>query len=410
MPHPPHPARTAPGRSGPRRLPTEFWWLWGGAFVNRACGFLLPFLLLYLTGARGLDLADAALLTACYGAGNLLSQPLGGHLADTAGRRATAVGGLIATAVLVLAMVTVPTAALPAVLVLLGLAGDLFRPATGALIGDIVPGRDRPLAFSLMFWAVNLAFALSGMLAGYLAARSYRLLFCVDAAATALYALGLAYGWRRLPRQRPKPPAGPGGGYRALLTDRLFLAFCLLGMTQSLIYMQAFSTLPLTVRDQNLPQSAYGLLLTVNGLVIVLVQPLLFRRLKAVGGPGRYRLLALSQLLLGLGFGATALCRSTTELALSVTLWTLGEILCASYLLATVADLAPAHLRGRYAGFYGFATALGTAAGPPAGTALYLRAGPAALWGTCLFLATAAALGHLAIGPRCTTRTTTAAA
>lgn len=403
-----HPARAVLRRLGVPRFPAAFWWLWGGAFANRACGFVLPFLLLYLTSGRGMGVAEAGLLVACFGGGSLISQPLGGWLADTVGRRATAVGGLFATAALVLATVAAPTGLLPAVLLLLGVSSDVFRPATGAMISDIVPHRDRPLAFSLMFWAVNLAFALSGVLAGFLADRSYRLLFCVDAAASAAYALGLAHGWRTLPRHRP-PPRAVGESRRTTpLADRLFLAFSFLGLLQSLVYLQAFSTLPLTVRDLGLSQGSYGLLLTVNGLVIVLVQPLLFRRLTAVQGNGRARCLALSQLLLGAGFGATALCDSAVELGLCVGVWTLGEILSASFLLSIASDLAPTRARGRYLGWYGFATAAGAAIGPPAGTALYASAGAPVLWTGCLLLGTAAALGHLAIGSRCASRTRTA--
>src|SRR5574341_515736 len=73
-------------------LPRAFWVLWFGMLVNRAGNFVLPFLAIYLTQARGLSPAQAGIVLALYGAGAAVASPLGGYLADHAGRRATLVG------------------------------------------------------------------------------------------------------------------------------------------------------------------------------------------------------------------------------------------------------------------------------------------------------------------------------
>jgi predicted MFS family arabinose efflux permease len=62
--------------------------------VNRAGSFVVPFLAIYLTQARGFSAAQAGIVAAVYGAGAAVASPLGGFLADHAGRRATLIGAL----------------------------------------------------------------------------------------------------------------------------------------------------------------------------------------------------------------------------------------------------------------------------------------------------------------------------
>ena len=73
-----------------RTLPPAAWILFFGLFLNKFGAFVVPFLALYLTRI-GHPLADAGLAIGAYGVGNLIASLLGGHLADTLGRRKTIV-------------------------------------------------------------------------------------------------------------------------------------------------------------------------------------------------------------------------------------------------------------------------------------------------------------------------------
>src|SRR4051812_22215057 len=70
-------------------LPRIYWFLWTGLLVNRMGGFVYPFLMLYLTGSRGLTVAQAGRIVALYGAGSFAAALVGGRLADRIGRRRT---------------------------------------------------------------------------------------------------------------------------------------------------------------------------------------------------------------------------------------------------------------------------------------------------------------------------------
>ena len=61
-----HPVRGAIARSG---LPATFWFIWTGAFVNRAGGFVAPLLAIYLTEKRGFTVEQVGLFGVLYGAG-----------------------------------------------------------------------------------------------------------------------------------------------------------------------------------------------------------------------------------------------------------------------------------------------------------------------------------------------------
>jgi len=74
-----------------RGLPAAFWTIWCGLVVNRLASFVLPFLSIYLVRDRGFLPAQAGRVLALYGVGVTVAGPLGGFLADRAGRRITMV-------------------------------------------------------------------------------------------------------------------------------------------------------------------------------------------------------------------------------------------------------------------------------------------------------------------------------
>ncbi len=383
-------------------LPRAFWLLWTGTLVNRLGTFVEPFLALYLTKQRGLSVPAAGLVLSLLGVGALCSQLIGGTLADRIGRRATiSIGMWAAAGSLLLLGAARTTPQLLAAALVAGLALDIYRPASSALVADLVPPADRPRAFALLFWAVNLGFAVATSLAGFLAESGYTLLFVLDALTSAAFGVVV---WRGVPETRPATadPAAPAVGYRRVLHDRLLLAVVGLQFAGACVYFQVFVTLPLAMRDAGLPASAFGLVIAINGLVIVLVQPLVAGWL---GRLPRVPLLAASQLVIGLGFGLTAFATGRSGFAGSVVVWTLGEIGTAALAASIVADLAPPLLRGRYSGLFGMSFGAAAVLAPVAGTAVYHGAGADTLWACCAVVGAVVAALQLSLGPAVRRRT-----
>ena len=286
---------------------------------------------------------------------------------------------------------------------------DLYRPASAALIADLVPPADRPRAYGLLFWAVNLGFSIAMVLGGTLARSGFVWLFWADAATCAVAGV---MAWLWLPRDRPRrtQPGVPQPGAEAgtvsrsrhrpgrpagFLRDPVMLAYLALTLCYCFVYLQAYTTLPLAMRLQGLSPQEYGLAMAVNGIVIVALQPWVS------GWLGRHdhcAVLAVGFVVVGLGFGLTALAGSVLAYAATVVVWTLGEIITAGLGAAIVADLAPPSMRGRYSGAYGAMWSAACLLGPLGGTRL-LALSPAVLWCTCGLLATASAAGLLVLAP-----------
>jgi predicted MFS family arabinose efflux permease len=235
---------------------------------------------------------------------------------------------------------------------------------------------------------------------GMLAQAGFRWLFWADALTCGAFA---ALAWRALPAApaRAVAQATQPGGFGGVLRDRVLAAFMLVTLGQMAVYQQGFTTLPIAMHTAGLPPHDYGLVMVLNGVVIVVVQPLAGTWL---GQRDHSLVIVAGNLLLGAGFAVTSLASSLLSYGGAVGIWTLGEIAIAAAGGAVVADLAPAHLRGRYLGLHGAVCSLGALLAPLGGTQL-LDVGAPALWLTCGAVAGAAALGQLALAPAIRRRT-----
>jgi MFS family permease len=380
-------------------LPRPFWVLFAGTVVNRLGQFVQPFLALYLVGGRHVDVGTAGTLVSCFGAGALASQPLGGWLADRYGRRPTLVGGLLTTAAGMGALaVARPLWLIAVCAVALGAAIDVYRPAASAAVADLVASRDRPRAFGLLYWAVNLGVSFSGVAGGLLAERGWWLLFTLDGLTCVVFAALVVRG---VPETHAGRSPDAATGYREVLGDRLLLALAAVTLVGACVYIQAYVALPLSMRADGLAPAAYGLAYAVNPVVIIALQPLTFPALRTLP---QVPLLAASTAVLGVGFFLTGFAHSVPAYALTVLVWTVGEIGFNAVGPSIVNGIAPEHLRGRYNGLIGLAYGASALVGPVAG-AHALEAGRWVVWGGALGLSLVSAGTTALLGPSLRRRT-----
>ncbi|QXJ26925.1 MFS transporter [Actinomadura graeca] len=353
-----------------------------------------PFLGLYLTTTRGLSLGEAGVVMAVLGAGTFAGQLAGGALADRIGRRATLTSATVGSGAAMLALGHARTLpALVAAALVLGVLLDMYRPASQAMVADLISPADRPRAFGLLFWAVNLGWAFAMVLGGTLARQGFLWLFWIDALTCATFGVLV---WRAVPETRRRTAGGARGGFGRVLRDRVMVAFVLITGVFAFVLTQCMTTLPLAMKEEGLGPQAYGIAIAANGVLVVVVQPLagawLSRRDHSL-------VLVAGFALAGVGNGLTAPASSLPAFVGAILVWTAGEIIAAAVLQAVVADLAPADLRGRYSGMYGLAWSAGFLLAPLGGTRLLEAGGPPALWLTCMALALVSAAGQLALAP-----------
>jgi MFS family permease len=389
------PSAAAPWRATLRGqvggLPRAFWWLWVGTLVNRAGTFIEPFLVLYLTGPRDISIRTAGVVLTVWGVGALVSQPIGGALTDRFGRRATLAVTLTATALALAALGFARGLGLITVLAfVLGTVGDMYRPASSAAITDLVTGTDRVRAFALQFWAINLGFSVASVSAGLLLHAGFELLFVLDAATT--FAFGMI-ALRFVPETRPDSDEAPprlADPLRMLARDRLLLAATLLTLAYAVLYIQVTVVLPLAITSSGLSASIFGYVIAINGVLIVVGQPLTISWLARLP---RARTLPCGIALVTVGVAATSLCHATWQFALTVVVWSVGEIATAGSFPALVAALSPPNMRGRYAGAFGLAWGASGLLGPALGAMSFATSSVLTAIG-CLALGSVAAVGQ----------------
>ncbi len=387
------------------QLPRTIHVLCLGTLVNRAGTFLVPFLTLYLTTSLGLGSAFATQAMGLYGLGGIVASLTGGTLADRIGRRTVMVTSMLggAAVLLVFSRLTSPPAILAAVLVF-SFLGEMYRPATQAMIADLTTPEQRPRAFGLMYLTVNLGMTISPIVGGFLAQRSFQWLFWGDAATSTLYAiLLLAVVRETLPSRRaaaagaphePHPPLGRVAG--AIAANRVFLLFLLATFFVNMTYMQTHTTLPLYMKGLGLGPQQYGLIVAVNAAMIVCLQLPFTHFLLRFRREG---ILVVAAAFTAAGLGLTGLATSPWPLAGTVVVWTIGEMMMSPYLATVVADLAPQAMRGSFMGMLSFAYGGALMVGSPIGGAVLARFGAGPLWGGAFGSALLGAALYAAIGP-----------
>ncbi|MFI1091473.1 MFS transporter [Streptomyces sp. NPDC020917] len=394
-----------------RAVPKVVWLLAAGSFANMVVAYTFVYLVLYLTGPRGLPVAQAGLIAGLGGAGLVAGNFTGGWFGDRHGHRRTLVAAAVVSGTGLVCLPLLPLAGLLLVLPVAQYAAGAVRASNSALVAVSVPEGARRQGYAVMRFASNAGFTLGPPIGALLAAHfSYGWLFVADGAGTLCFA---AYAARILPAHgRSRRAAADQGGtatagaatgeaqparapVRLLAELRArpaVLALLAAIVVTDTVYRQQYSTLPVYLTGHGFSTAFYGALLAVNGGVILCLEipvTLALRRAAPL------RIISGGLALVGLGYGALVLGASTaTALALMVLL-TAGEILYKTPATAYVADHSPPGMEGRFQSLYAGASVAGTVLAPPLGAALYAAA-PAALWPTCAGLALAAALGLFA--------------
>jgi MFS family permease len=378
-------------------LPRTFWLLWTGMLINRLGAFVVIFLAIYLTGERGFTQSQAGLVIGLYGAGGAVGTTVGGVLADRWGRRPTLLTAQLGATALMLGLgFAHEYAHIAAATFLLGTFAEAVRPAYSAMMIDVVPVADRTRAFSLHYWGINLGFAIATVCAGLAAQVDYLLLFLVDAGTTLITALITLTLLRETRPAVVRTGTRRQAGIGAVFRDRVFVGFLVLNLGAVLVIFQHMSTLPIAMSADGLSPATFGWVIAVNGVLIVCGQLFVPRLLT---GRDRPRVLAVSTLIIGTGFGLVAYADTAVVFAATVVIWTLGEMMASPSGSALVAELSPTALRGRYQGVNSLSYAVGVAAAPVLGGLVQEHLGDAALWLGCFGLSAVFAVGQWLSGP-----------
>ncbi|MFN2112992.1 MAG: MDR family MFS transporter [Anaerolineales bacterium] len=361
-------------RSIYQEYPRLFWIIMLGMFIDNLGGALIfPFFGLYITSKYNVGMTEVGLLFTILAVSGLFGSLMGGALTDKFGRKVMILAGLVISAASTLLLAFAPTLEFIYLAgLIVGLFGNMAGPAHQAIVADVLPEEKRIDGFGILRVIANLAVVIGPAIGGFLAARSYTILFICDVILSSITALViLILVPETKPEAAPDETGQPAveqtlgqtlGGYFQVLKDRPYMVYILASIFMVLAYMQMNTTLPVFLRDvHGLPDSGYGLLLSLNASMVVLLQFAITRRIRHFAP---MKIMVVGTLIYGLGFALYGFVSVYWLFILAMVIITLGEMLTAPTGQAVVANIAPIDMRGRYMAVFGFSWTIPNAVGP----------------------------------------------
>ena len=162
------------------------------SFIDMLGGSLIfPFFSLFMTRKFNVGMTEVGTMFLVWAlTSGLIGNVLGGALADRFGRKTNMIFGLIASATSALLMVVIKDIVVFYIAIaIVGIFEDIAGPARQAMIADLVPEELRGDAYALFRIVFNLSVTIGPAIGGFMASRSFEMLFFADVVIILLVAL-----------------------------------------------------------------------------------------------------------------------------------------------------------------------------------------------------------------------------
>ncbi|MCC7117289.1 MAG: MFS transporter [Anaerolineales bacterium] len=389
-----------------KQYPNQYWLMTVGVIVSTMGGSMVwPFMLIYASEKLNLQLSAAAMLISIYAATGLFASLLAGALADKIGRKAVMVFSLAMTGLSYFLLMKADTyPEFVALMILIGFSNPLYQVGADAMLADMIPSEKRSDAYSINRIANNAAFALGPAVGGFLASTSYTLAFYAATSGFLTYsALMLVFAKETL-QKNPKPVSLEEveaavtlnqDGFLNILKDKSYMAFTLLmgiGLTAPTML---WVLMPVYAKTNfNINEALYGWIPTTNAIMCVFLQ---YAVTQITRKHHTLPVTAIGMFIYAVSVGSVALMTNFWGFLLSMVILTFGELTIVPTASKYVADISPAHLRGRYMSVYWFGWGLARTLSPLIGGYLNDAFSPQAIWIGGLALGLISSIGIFAL-------------
>ena len=380
-------------------LSRDTWYLSIVMLINRSGTMVVPFMTIYCTQQLHFSITHAGFVMGLFGLGAIVGAFIGGKITDRLGFYPQQVAALLSGGVMFIVTGYLHTYMYLCMGVfILSVCNESFRPANATAVAYYSTPDNRTRSYSLNRLAVNLGWAVGGALGGFLASVNYDLLFWVDGCTNIVAAFLLLRMLPYIKGGSKHRPASDTYITASAYKDKPYLVFILLTILLGYCFFHLFTILPIFYKTQwHLTEQFIGLLMAMNGLVIVFIEMILVYSLE--GTKPLTTFMRTGVLLIGVSYAVLNIFPSSAWIAvLSIFIITFGEILSMPFMNSFWVSRTTEINRGQYAAIYTIAWSIAQIAAPILGSQIAAKHGYNTVWWLLAIICLCTSAGFSALG------------
>jgi len=346
-------------------MPKNVWLLVIGAFINITGSSLIwPLNTIYMHDHLGQSLSVAGFVLMMNAGATVLGNLVGGYLFDKLGGYKSIMLGISIT-VISLIGITIWHGWPHYVyfLIVMGFGSGIVIPAMFALVGSVWPKGGRK-GFNAIYLAQNLGVAVGPALAGPIAEISFDYLFISNLGLYIIFLLIALITYRHM-----VPKIEKGNDEKVIENNPSKASFysllilCSAFLLAWVAYSQWASTLSTHIQQLGIGLKEYSLLWSINGLLIITLQPLISPLVQKYEKQIKGQLVAGMLIMMG-SFSIILFADNFKMFAVAMMVLTLGEIFVWPAVPTIANMLAPEGKGGTYQGIVNSIGSIGRMIGP----------------------------------------------
>ena len=336
----------------------NIWILSVATFINRSGSMVLLFTSLYLTKELHFTISQAGIALSLYGVGSVLGSYVGGWLTDRKNFFYILIFSLIGSGLILLLLLFANTPLeISCVIFAYAFASDIFRPANSKAIAAYSSASNRTQSISLVRLAINLGFSVGPAIGGFVAVYlGYKFLFVIDACTSFAAAIMLYAYLPKITNEKKQDASSilnvkSTSAYR----DLNYLIFIVLVAFYGICFFQLFASMPQYFdKNCNYSEDAIGLLLGLNGLLVVLIEMPLILILEKRKKIFRYIVIGALCLPVSFSFILYGNCLIVWVLLYTLVI-TFSEMFAMPFMMNYMLSRGGKERQGQYSGLYSIA-------------------------------------------------------
>ncbi|EGQ2788114.1 MFS transporter [Staphylococcus pseudintermedius] len=350
-------------------MPKEIWWLVIGMAINiTGASFLWPLNTIYMNEELDKSLSTAGLVLMVNSFGMIVGNLLGGTLFDKlGGYRTIMLGTIVSLCATILLNFFHGWPWYAIWLIMLGFGGGMIIPAIYAMAGAVWPQGGRQ-TFNAIYLAQNIGVALGAALGGFIAELSFNYIFMANLAMYVIFFF-IALFQFNMDYQATVKHQETLENVAHIQNKKHFTALILLCVMFALCwiaYVQWQTTIASFTQSIGISMSQYSLLWTVNGVLILVGQPLILPIIHLIKGQLKKQLY-FGLVVFILSFFVTSFATSFSIFVVGMVIMTFAEMFVWPAVPTIANNLSPKGREGVYQGIVNSASTVGKAFGPLVG-------------------------------------------